>query len=495
MNIPNPTAQGLFKQAYAFHQQGKIQQAKPLYEQIIAMAPELTDAYLLLGVIAQQMRDSQLAIRYFETVIQQQPKLAVTYCHLGVAQKSLQLFDQALKSYDQAIALDQRLPDAFYNRGILKAELRAYDAAILDYDAAIVLRPHYPEAFCNRGIALRQLQRFAEALTSYTQALVLKPDFADAQYNRGLCWLQLGDFAQGWSAYEWRWQCQGISASKNRRTFAAPLWLGEQDLAGKTIYVYSEQGLGDTLQFCRYIRVLKAMGASVILEVQAPLLSLLQQLEGIDQCIVRSESYPQMDYQIPLMSLPLACKTKELAAIPASSAYLKADQAKSEYWQQRLGKLAGRKIGLVWSGSAGHKNDQQRSLCLANLLSYLPHQAKQTHYISLHKEYRAQDAELMRARPDILDFSAELHDFSDTAALCQALDLVISVDTSVAHLAGSLGKPVLLLLPWIADWRWLQDRDDSPWYPSFELLRQSRANDWSDVLAQLPTKIQQHLTE
>ncbi|MBR7800510.1 tetratricopeptide repeat protein [Undibacterium fentianense] len=493
MNTPNSNAPALFQQAYGLHQQGKIQQAKLLYEQIIAMAPETSDAYLLLGVIAQQTRDSALAIRYFETVIQQQPNFAVTYCHMGVAQKSLGLRDQALKSYDQAIALDPRLADAFYNRGILRAEMRQYEAALQDYDAAIAVRPHYPEAYCNRGIALRQLHRLEEALASYQQALTLKPNLVDALYNRGLCWLQLGDFAQGWPAYEWRWQCQGISASKNRREFVAPLWLGEQNLSGKTIYVYSEQGLGDTLQFCRYLTILKAMGASVILEVQAPLLSLLQHIEGLDQCMTRPAIYPPMDYQIPLMSLPLACETNQVTAIPAPAAYLYADPIKLANWQQRLGQLTGLKVGLVWSGSASHKNDQQRSIDLSQLLSSLPQQSDAIHYISLQKEYREADTVTLRAHPEVMDFAAELQDFSDTAALCQALDLVISVDTSVAHLAGGLGKPVLLLLPWIADWRWLDHRDDSPWYPSFHLMRQSRANDWDAVLAQLPTRLQQHL--
>ncbi|MBR7745895.1 tetratricopeptide repeat protein [Undibacterium baiyunense] len=490
MSTQTTLAHALFQQAYALHQQGKIQQAKPLYEQAITQSPSLTDAYLLLGVIAQQMRDSPLAIRYFEHAIQQRPKFAVTYCHLGVAQKSLGQFDQALKSYDQAIALDPNLADAFYNRGILKSELRSFASALQDYDAAITLRPNYPEAFCNRGIALRQLNQVSEALSSYDQALSLRPNFADAEYNRGLCLLQLGKFEQAWSAYEWRWQCEGISASKKRRQFSQPMWSGETDLVGKTIYVYSEQGLGDTLQFCRYIPLIKALGAYVIFEVQAPLLQLLQTLKGVDACIVRPEHYPQFDFQIPLMSLPLACKTLDLASIPNDIPYLKADENKLRDWRQTLSAYKGRKIGLVWSGSSNHKNDQQRSIDLATLLAYLPTHEEHIQYVSLQKEYRPQDHQVLQAHPEILDFSDKLHDFSDTAALCQSLDLIVSVDTSVAHLAGGLGKPVLLLLSFNADWRWLLEREDSPWYPSLKLIKQTKIDDWHTSLSKLGAKIE-----
>lgn len=485
MSTQTKNAITLFQQAYTLHQQGKIQLAKPLYEQAIVLSPELTDAHLLLGVIAQQMRNSQLAIVYFERAIQQRPQFAVAYCHLGVAQKSLRLFDQALASYDQAIALDPNLSDALYNRGILKAELLSFSSALQDYDAAIALRPNYPEAFCNRGIALRQLNRVSEALASYDHALTLRSNFPDAQYNRGLCLLQLGKFEQAWLSYEWRWQCEGISASKRRREFIQPLWLGESDLTGKTIYVYSEQGLGDTLQFCRYIPLLKAMGAYVILEVQAPLLELLQTLQGVDQCIVRPEHYPRFDFQVPLMSLPLACKTIDLARIPREVPYLNVDSKKLQKWCQILSTSQGKKIGLVWSGSIHHKHDQQRSISLANLLNYLPIQTEQIQYISLQKEYREYDQQTLETRSDISDYSDKLLDFSDTAALCQALDLIVSVDTSVAHLAGALNKPTLLLLPLSADWRWLLEREDCPWYPSLRLLRQRELNDWDAPLSQL----------
>jgi ADP-heptose:LPS heptosyltransferase len=256
------------------------------------------------------------------------------------------------------------------------------------------------------------------------------------------------------------------------------LWLGAESLVEKTILLHAEQGLGDTIQFCRYIPLVAQLGAKVILEVQRPLLKLLKGLEGVSQVVAAGDMLPTFDYQCPLLSLPLAFKT-ELHTIPPIAQHITSDTGKVTKWQTKLGEKTQPRVGLVWSGSAGHQNDHNRSLSLSQLLSHLPSNIE---YVCLQKEIRAIDKELLAQHTQIKYFGDALEDFTDTAALCELVDLVISVDTSVAHLAGTLGKPAWVLVTLTPDWRWLLERDDSPWYPSVKVYRQDKANDWNGVL-------------
>jgi hypothetical protein len=290
----------------------------------------------------------------------------------------------------------------------------------------------------------------------------------------------LGNFEEGWREYEWRWRHEEISQISGIRYFEQPLWLGKEPLKNKTILLYAEQGLGDTIQFCRYIPLVGALGAKVILEVPASLVHLLKNLDGVGQIVARDDKLPGFDYQCPLLSLPLAFKTT-LDTIPLCPQII-TNKGKVALWKGLLGQKVKPRIGLVWSGSTTHKNDHNRSLTLTKLLPYL---SPNYEYVSLQKEVRDIDKGLLNGDEVIKNFGAILQDFTDTAALCELMDLVISIDSSVAHLAATMGVPTWLLLPYNPDWRWLLDRDDSPWYPSLNLYRQPIIDDWSSVLEKI----------
>jgi hypothetical protein len=286
----------------------------------------------------------------------------------------------------------------------------------------------------------------------------------------------MGDFERGLAKYEWRWKNDLLEL--RGRDFAQPLWLGEGKIADKSILLHSEQGLGDTIQFCRYAPLVAARGARVLLEVPAPLHTLMTSLHGVGQIVSRGEALPDFDLQCPLLSLPLAFGT-EIETIPSSVPYLQALPADVEKWRERLEHSPRPRIGLAWSGRSAHKNDHNRSISLIALLPLLNVGAT---FVSLQKDVRPGDAKVLGQRPDILDYGEALNDFSDAAALIANLDLVISVDTSVAHLAGALAKPVWALLPYVPDWRWLLDREDSPWYPTARLFRQDETRAWGNVI-------------
>ena len=300
-----------------------------------------------------------------------------------------------------------------------------------------------------------------------------------------MCNLLSGNFKNGWEDYEWRWKSEEISKTVGARNFSQPLWLGAESLKDKTILLYAEQGLGDTIQFCRYAQLVEERGAKVILEVQRPLVNLLKDLKGPSQIIAKGDTPTNFDYQCPLLSLPLAFKT-ELHTIPPTQS-ISTPQEKISEWQAKLGEKSKPRIGIVWSGSTEHKNDHNRSLTLSNLM---PHLSPYVEYICLQKELRSIDKELLSKHPQIKYFGDTLEDFTDTAALCELMDVVISVDTSVAHLASTLGKPTWVLLPYSPDWRWLLDRNDSPWYPSVKLYRQEKIHDWHGVLEKVKSDLE-----
>ena len=286
-----------------------------------------------------------------------------------------------------------------------------------------------------------------------------------------------GDFERGWTEYEWRREAP--AAKLTGRHFPQPRWLGE-DISGKTILLHSEQGLGDSIQFCRYVPLVAARGARVLVEVERPLCELMKGLAGTAQVIAKGEPLPNFDIQCPLPSLPLAFKTR-LETIPSTAPYLRVPRQALEHWSGLLGPKRRLRIGLAWAGNAKHVRDRERSMRLRDLLPLLDIEAS---FVSLQKELRSGETEMLESC-DMLQFGKDLGDFSDTAALISQLDLVISVDTSVAHLAGALGKPVWILLTRAPDWRWLLNREDSPWYPAARLFRQSDSREWSSVVAQV----------
>ena len=396
----------------------------------------------------------------------------------GVTLHELRRFDEALASYDRALTLQPNEADVLNNRGLALDKLKRHDEALASCSRAIGLRPQFYSAFNSRGTILYDLKRHDEALADYERAIALQPDFAEAHWNEALVKLITGDFDRGWAKYEWRWNKE--SWVHARRNFPQPLWLGDAAIDGKVILLHSEQGLGDTIQFCRYAPMVAARGARVILEVERSLRELMTTVAGVTQVISKGDALPDFDVHCPLLSLPLAFGTR-LETIPSDIAYLRAPSPTSTNWEARFGPKRPR-IGLAWSGNAVHQNDRDRSISLRALLPLLDIDAT---FVSLQKDVRASDAALLEEHRKIIHLGDTLKDFSDTAAAISHLDLVISVDTSVAHLAGALGKPVWVLLAAAPDWRWLLDRDTSPWYPTARLFRQDDRRTWDSVVPQV----------
>jgi Tetratricopeptide repeat len=407
----------------------------------------------------------------------------------GVTLLELRRPADALESFDRLLASVPDHRDALGNRANALLKLNRVAEALAAYERALELAPKNAPLLANRAAALRRLDRPHEALMSAASALAIKPDFAHARFVESVARLSLGDFSAGWRAYESRWHVGWLASQ--RRDYGAPLWLGEQPLDGKTILLHAEQGLGDTIQFVRYAPLLAARGAKIVLEVQPELVRLLSAMPGVATLVARKEPLPRYDFYCPLLSLPLACRTT-LETIPAEIPYVAAGEgdvaAFMTRWRAHLPPQRP-SVGLVWSGVRSHDNDRNRSMRLATLapLFDLPEIA----FVSLQHEVREEDAALLESRCDILPIGAGFKDFADTAAAIAALDAVIAVDTAVAHLAGAMGKPLFLLLPFAADFRWLRGRADSPWYPSARLFRQPQFGDWDGAVTLLRQELAQ----
>ena len=411
---------------------------------------------------------------------------AEAYLNRGNTLKELIRFNEALASYDRAIELNPNFTEAYSNRGNALKDLNRLDDALASYNRAIEINPDYAEAYLNRGFLLSELLHYKDAILDYDRAIAVQPNYLDAYFNKALCLLRIGDFKSGLNLYEWRWKVEELEL--RNRSFTQPLWLGDENIQNKTILLHAEQGLGDTIQFCRYAKLVKELGARVLLEVPKSLLGLLSELEGVDQLIESGNQLPDFDYHCPVMSLPLAFKT-DIETIPNPSSYLAAANNEHEKWAQKLGVKPKLLVGLVWSGNPRHKNDHNRSLTLQQLLPYLSDQCE---YVSLQKEVREIDRKVL-ADSHIKHYEDELCDFTDTAALCESMDLVISVDTSVAHLAGAIGKTTWVLLPYFPDWRWLLDIENSPWYASIKIYRQPSRGDWDSVIQRVRQDLIEYL--
>ncbi|MCE9660510.1 MAG: tetratricopeptide repeat protein [Burkholderiales bacterium] len=468
-------------------QLGRPAEALAGYEQVVQLAPELTAAWIQKGRILRDAKRLDEALASFERALAAEPGNLDLVNDLGLVLRDLKRPLEALAAFDRALQAKPDFAEALSNRGLVLHELDRLDESLAAYDRSLQLRPDLADTHANRGNALQELGRHEEALAAYQRALEIKPGYEAVYLNESLSRLVLGDLPGGWPKYEWRWQ--NNSEAPPARQFSEPIWLGKEPLAGKTVMLYAEQGLGDTIQFCRYAKVLSEQGAKVLLRVQPPLVPLLQGLAGVERLLVPGETPPRFDFHCPLLSLPLAFGTS-LQSIPGGGAYLHVSGSnfagRLAAWQARLGPKDRPRIGLVWSGNAHHKNDRNRSIPLRTFARIVSPEAR---FVSLQNAAREADAAVLAQRGDIAWFGAELVDFAETAALVAQLDLVISVDTSVAHLAAAMGKPVWLLLPVNPDWRWLLEREDSPWYRSMRLFRQTRRGDWSDVVARIEQEI------
>jgi tetratricopeptide (TPR) repeat protein len=463
----------LLQQGVIAYQANDPNKAESLFKAVLQIAPGNLDALHFLGLSCASQKKHALAIKYFDQAIAANPGIAAFHTNLASSQRELCLYAEALASTDRALQLDPNMAEALNTRGnILRVQGRL-DEALESLDQAIRLQPDFHEAHDNRGNVLRDLGRLDEAIESYRKARRIAPRYASAAWNESLCLLLKGDFDNGWSLYEAGWVL-GLRAPWLKCT--APLWTGAEPLAGKAILIHAEQGLGDTIQFCRYTRVLTQQGARVILEVQAPLAGLLQDLLPDISVIANGSPRLAFDFHIPLLSLPGACKST-LETIPEPSFSLP-QKRKTCHPDLETGRAKPR-IGLAWAGNPLLENDRNRSIALETLRPLFDMDAE-FHY--LQPEMRQADEAITGEFTSLVDHRSELSEFRDTARLIQQMDLVISVDTAVAHLAASLAIPTWILLPFVPDWRWLMGRTDSPWYPAAQLFRQNQPGNWENLL-------------
>ncbi len=517
--MPNEPTQQLkinparfLRRALRAHESGELAKAERLYNALLQYHPENFDALHGLGQLHSQCGRFDTALVLIQTALKSDMSRAEGFASLGLVFHLLHRFKEAILSYDEGLSLDPGNAELLNRRGVALLELRRpvealesferalaanpdhLDAlgnygnaliklnrpgeAIAAYDRALAIVPENASLLTNRAVALRRLDRPREALMSASRALIGNPNFAQARFVESVARLTLGDFAAGWRGYEARWSV-GLLASQ-RRNFAAPLWSGKESLDGKTILLHAEQGFGDTIQFVRYAALVAERGAErVILEVQRELAPLLTQLAGVTAVIARGEPLPAFDMHCPLLSLPLAFTT-ELATIPADSPYVAPPDETIAAWRDRLPQRRPC-IGLAWSGDPAHDNDLNRSIGLETLAPLLD--VPDVIFVSLQNEIRERDLPILEKFPKLVRTDLKFRDFADTAAVISLMDTVISVDTAVAHLTGAMGKPLLLLLPFAADFRWLRERQDSPWYPTAQLYRQAKFGDWESAVA------------
>jgi TPR repeat/Tetratricopeptide repeat/Glycosyltransferase family 9 (heptosyltransferase) len=396
----------------------------------------------------------------------------------------LERYEEALKNYDRALELSPHQANVYSNKAAVYKSLKQYENALKNIEYAIKLNPDLAAAYSNRGLIFYKLKQYQEADESYNLAIMLEPNTGDAYWNKSNLKILQGYYEERWQLFEWRWKTTFLKLKP--RNFNQPLWLGQEVINNKIILIHHEQGLGDSIQFSRYIVLIeKYHPKEIILEAPQALISVLSSLRGNFKVVKLGDPLPHFDYYCPIMSLPLAFKTT-LESIPSEMPYLYADKNKNLLWEKKLGDKIKPRVGLVWSGFKGHKNDRNRSLLLKQLESIfsLPFE-----FHSLQKEIRDNDLEVLNSYNQIRQHQDDLIDFSDTAALIHHLDLIISVDTSVAHLAGALGKKVFLMLPYAPDYRWMDQRTDTPWYPTMTLFRQPKADDWTSVVSELCIEI------
>ena len=471
-----------FNWANLLQASGRLREAVAHYDIALALAPEAAECWYNRGNALVRMGLCEDSLASFEAALLVRPAYPAALLNKGVAEQNLGRFAAAAASFEAALALRPFYVQALCNLGNVLRITGQWDAARQVCEEAVRRHPGHADAHVQLGNVLQNLNAQEAALECYAQALALNPDHVNAHWNGGLTLLRLGRYAEGWRGFEWR---KRLSTPVAVRGFAQPEWLGGGELRGKRVFLHWEMGLGDTLQFCRYAPLVRALGAEVVLAVPDPLVRLVR---GMDKAIdvISTHAVPRhFDLHCPLMSLPLALGTT-LATVPAAIPYLHADPAQAAMWRARLAALPGLKVGLVWSGAprpdAPEANavDQRRSLKLAQLGPLA--RVRDMSFVSLQKGPPAADAATPPPGMVLHDWTAELGDFLDTAGLVAGLDLVISVDTSVAHLAGALGRPLWVLNRSDHCWRWLDGEGTSPWYPSARLFRQASPGDWSAVL-------------
>lgn len=461
-------------QGSELHRQGNSALAEVVYRQVLQQAPKNAKASFMLAVLLYSTGRLADARDSFKQAAETDDQWIDAQMNAGVVLYELQHFEEALEYLEKARQLSPKNLDVLVNLGNVLFELGRHQEAIDAFTRVVSETPKAQDARMNLANTLRDMRLFPQAVAAYDEALALDSNNAAVHFNRSLCLLTMGRLEEGWSEYEWRTQLPSLYDTK--RKFKAPLWTGKEAIDGCTILLHAEQGLGDTMQFARYAKAVQARGASVVLEVQAPVAEVISTLEGTGKVTARGTDPGPYDFHCPLLSLP-HCFQTSLATIPGEVPYLEAASDRVARWRPIIAAHGGLRIGLAWAGNAAYRQNHHRSISLSNILELLP---SDSHAWSLQKEVSDADLELIRRTPQTDVFAANA--FPDTAAQMASLDLVITVDTSIAHLAGALGRPVWVLLSSNADWRWMDGRNDSPWYPNARLFRQVRHGEWAPVL-------------
>jgi Flp pilus assembly protein TadD len=490
--------------------QDDLNVAASIFRQILVSDPNHAEATHMLGLVFVRLGQHNVAAEYFQRAVAMQPSSAMLHCNLGTALATMDLLEPAEAALRRAIELQPEYFRALSNLGyvlqrrgnfaeaidvfqkahaLLPADPQTLndlgnafrandqlDEAIAKYRQAIQTVPTFPASYNNLAVALLANNQLVDAEKACRTALSYQPDLPTAHYNLGMSLLSQGKLTEGWKEYAWRKRVE----DKNIicRDFPKPVWNG-RDLAGKRVLIHAEQGLGDAIQFVRYLPMVLARGGKIILDCKPELIPLFQTNFELEQCVPTGEPIPPFDIHCPLLNLPMVFGTT-LENIPATAPYLSATVDTTQRWRERLANVPGLKIGLAWAGSPTHEQDRKRSITPDHFggLGAL----RGVSLISLQKGLTANKSPQTLK---LLDFTGELSDFAETAGLIANLDLVVSVDTAVAHLAGAMGKPVWVLIPFNPDWRWMLERLDSPWYPRMKLFRQHQPHDWSISIRQV----------
>lgn len=486
-----PTVEEALQLGWKQHQTGDFRNAEHIYRQVLAVTAANANAWCFLGMACHDQARYDEAVEAYHKAIDIQPNFPVALSNLGNTLKQQGKLVEAESTCREALRLKPDYSTAFNNLGVALVAQGRLEEAADTFEQALALMPNDAVTHSNLSAALVRQGKYAEAEANSKQALSLNPNYAEAHKNQGIVWLLLGDFERGWPEYEWRWQCPGSKMPN----YSPPLWQGEP-LDGKTILLHHEQGLGDTIQFVRYAPILKRRGAGrVVVKTQKPLMQLLSSCDGIDELVCDDAQLPPFDVHIPMLSMPGALETT-IETIPGVAAYIRPDQELVESWKQRLAKYDGFKIGVAWQGSPDFHADAQRSVPLKHFkkLATVPG----IQLFSLQKGYGTEQLEALKYDFEVVDFGDELDveagPFMDTAAIIQNMDLMITSDTSVPHLAGALGVPTWVALSISPDWRWLLEREDSPWYPTMRLFRQHTLDDWDGVFARIAAALKQHVS-
>ena len=517
-DTPSTHTKADIKRADALVCENKLDKAYKIYKDILGENSKQADALLGIGIILKKQQKFDLAIQFlskaveanpakiqalltrgrilrlqgmsanaisdFTKIISNHPDNFEALIARGITHGQACQFNMAIDDFNMAIKINADSGEAFYNRGVAYEKMHEFDAAIEDYSFAIKLNPHDYKAYNNRGVARRETKCFDAAIKDFDKCVEINPDFAEGYYNKSLTLLSVGRLREGFKLYEYRWKTNYFQSQV--RHFSQPLWLGKESLTGKTILVHSEQGFGDSIQFCRYIKFFETIKCRVLLEIEKPLMSLMQSLLPGESIFEKGSHLPAFDYHCPLMSLPHAFGTT-LENIPSPRAYLGVSSLHKKYWGKYLGKKTKPRVGVVWQGNPQHPRDCHRSLPLADLITEL---TENIEWFSLQFEIAKEEEDLISKEKIMTHFGTKLGNFEHSAGLIENLDAVLSVDTSMAHSAAAIGKPVYLLLGNVADARWLCDMSSSPWYSTMKIFNKEDSQNWCDVIKKAITHIQ-----